>query len=191
MTTLEKRNTVYMAISGLVLFLLSAFCFLFFLTGCSSPTPAPRSLTDQVPHLALVDEPAIYRGGQPTLAGWQWLRQAGVSNVIKLNQIEEASDRQAIALGMTLYYHPIDTLQQLITGPSPADIDAALTEITPGTFIHCQHGQDRTGLLVGLYRITPRSPISPVWPRDQAWQEMTNHGFHPALLGLTKYWQSQ
>ena len=85
---------------------------------------------------------------------------------------------------MTLHYHPIDTLQQLVTGPDPAAITAALSQITPGTFIHCEHGQDRTGLLVGLHR------LSQDWTPQAAWLEMTNHGFHPALLGLTHYWTS-
>lgn len=155
--------------------------------GCSTLANGPDTgggSSNNIPRLALV-EPGIYRGGQPDASGWIWLRQAGVSNVVKLNPMDEGSDAPAAAMGMTIQYYPIDTLQQLITGPSADVVAAALRGITPGTYIHCLHGEDRTGLVVGLYRLSEGTNA------PAAYQEMLRHGYHPALRGLTKFWQSQ
>ena len=154
--------------------------------GCSTPqnNPLPTANSNGIPHLALV-EPSIWRGGQPTDAGWVWLKEAGVSNVVKLNTFTEGEDAFAYnRLKMKLQYEPMDTMEQLWTGPDPASVKRALGAISPGTFVHCEHGQDRTGLIIGLHRIEEGTNAA------AAWQEMTNHGFHPALLGLTKYWNT-
>jgi len=47
--------------------------------------------------------------------------------------------------------------------------------------VHCKHGQDRTGLIIGELR------LSKGWDKDDAWGEMLDKGFHPILLGLTIY----
>lgn len=151
--------------------------------GCATGPgyPAPEG----VPNLDQV-EPGVYRGGQPrTAAGWRYLRSLGLTNDIKLNTGEEASDSAAVSAGFTLRYFPIDTIEQLVTGPDSIQMDSALAAIGPGTFIHCEHGQDRTGLLVGLYRLQEGTNAA------AAWCEMTNHGYHPALMGLTWYWRER
>lgn len=151
-------------------FLLSAFGILLF--GCSSP----------LPHFAAVDPSrAIYRGGQPSPQGWLDLQVLGVSNVIKLNASSEAED--IVPNEMHVFYDPISLDQQLFGVPS-AEIDAAIGWIQPGTYVHCQHGQDRTGLVVACYRLTHDR-----WPRSAARAEMLTLGFHPALRGLNDLWE--
>ena len=151
------------------------------LTGCAT---AVDPGTNGVPNLSQV-EPGVWRGGQPTSQkAWAYLRSLGLTNDIKLNTGEEASDRGAISAGFNLYYFPIDTMQQLVGGPDGRSVSNVVAMIKPGTFIHCEHGRDRTGLLVGLYRLTEGTNSA------AAWSEMMNHGYHPALLGLTRYWQN-
>ena len=165
--------------------LFCAGCFA--LAGCSSPAPHPPTTpgTNDIPNLVFVC-PSIYRGGQPAgLPGWQYLQSIGISNVIKLDTAEEGDDTLGESLGMTVHRHPIDTLQQLVTGPDAGMIAQAAAEITPGTFIHCKHGQDRTGLLVGYYRVKEQH-----WSKAEAYAEMLAGGFHPALLGLQRFWES-
>ncbi|MGO8925531.1 MAG: hypothetical protein ACLQU3_01215 [Limisphaerales bacterium] len=86
---------------------------------------------------------------------------------------------------MKLRYHPVETMQQLVTGPDDADFKKAVSETGPGTLIHCDHGFDRMGLAVGCYRLKEG------WNKEAAWQEMTNHGYHEALMGLTHHWGKQ
>ena len=59
----------------------------------------------------------------------------------------------------------------------------AVDAIKPGTFIHCTHGHDRTGLVVGCYRVLKQG-----WTKNDAYAEMLQHGFHPELLGLYLFW---
>ena len=102
--------------------------------------------------------------------------------MVKLNTQDEASDKAAVTLGMKLNYFPIDTMQQLITGPDSAAMSNAVARIGPGTYVHCEHGQDRTGEVVGFYRLKEGTNAA------TAYAEMLKNGFHPALFGLTRYW---
>jgi hypothetical protein len=147
--------------------------------GCATPRQAP--MVHGLPNFAQVC-PGVYRGGQPADEGWDYLYGVGVSNVIKLDATEEGSDLGALRRGMVVHCHPITLLEQLVTGPDLVEMNAALREIGPGTYIHCLHGEDRTGLLVGLYRLQQG------WTKEQASREMLQHGYHMALMGLTDYW---
>lgn len=122
--------------------------------GCASDP-----VTHGVPNLAEV-EPGIWRGGQPSLSGWTYLKGVGVSNVVKLNVESEGSDASAKALGFRVAYIPITTQQQMI-GPVRPQLELALKEIHPGTFVHCTHGVNRTGTLIILYRIKVDGWIKP------------------------------
>jgi tyrosine-protein phosphatase SIW14 len=126
----------------------------------------------------------VMRGGQPTDAGWNWLKNNGFTRVVKLNTDGEASDVAAEASGMEVIYQPIPLAEQLIFRPSYANVITAVDAIQPHTFIHCEHGEDRTGLIVGCYRVLKQG-----WKKSDAWAEMIQHGFHPELLGLTLFWE--
>lgn len=136
-----------------------------------------------IAHLATV-EGTILRGGQPTDAGWNWLKSQGIKRVIKLNLEGESTDVAATALGFESVYCPIDLDQQLVFRPRYETVMKAVDAIVPGTFIHCEHGQDRTGLIVGCYRVLKEG-----WQKEVAWAEMKQNGFHTALLGLTLFWE--
>lgn len=150
------------------------------LAGCQTQ----QVMTHGIPNLAQV-EPGLWRGGQPTEEGWQWLNQQGITNVVKLNPVNEGVDDYARALGMKVYAAPITIQQQLGLAPIFHGAIAADVSLlrTPGTYVHCAHGQDRTGLIVAAYRV--RSG----WGKDRAEQEMMEHGFHKELIGLWDYWE--
>jgi hypothetical protein len=142
----------------------------------------------------------LWRGGQPKPAGWAYLKSAGVTNVIKLNLTSEGSDALAADSGMTVQAFPITLAQQLFD-VDKLNITKAVAAIKPYTFIHCgsdsrtkswwsaflkdQGGQDRTGLVVGMYR------VSKGWPKSTAYMEMRECGFHPELVGLSEYWTNE
>jgi hypothetical protein len=79
---------------------------------------------------------------------------------------------------------PITFTQQLIFKPTGKCVSGAVDSIKPNTFIHCTHGQDRTGLIVGEYRIR-----SCGWTKELARKEMKEYGFHPELFGLELFWE--
>ncbi len=137
-----------------------------------------------IPNFAVV-EPGIFRGGQPTDAGWANLRLAGITNVIKLNLSEEGSDDMAITNGMVVNNFPIDLDDQILGPIKIATVNGALSLIHKGTFVHCEHGQDRTGLIIAVYRVKSG------WSKPKAEAEMLKLGFHKELHGLWDFWQDE
>jgi protein tyrosine/serine phosphatase len=51
-------------------------------------------------------------------------------------------------------------------------------------FVHCQHGADRTGMTMAVYRMAVQG-----WRRDEAIREMTDggYGFHPIWTGIPAF----
>jgi hypothetical protein len=151
-----------------------AFLFMLpLMAGCAS-----SPVTHGIPNFAWVDYPKrIARGGQPTSEGFAWLVSQAVTNDVKLNTGTDA------APGMKVKPFPISTWQQLFGGRKlMLEAAEASYRITPGTFVHCTHGQDRTGLAVALYRREQG------WTAAAAQKEMLDHGFHKSLRGLWKAW---
>ena len=64
------------------------------LSGC-----ATHQMSHGVPNLSQV-EPGVWRGGQPSPEGWQYLKSIGIKRDLKLNPILEASDELAMLNGM-------------------------------------------------------------------------------------------
>ncbi len=162
-------------------------------------------VTHGIPNLRQV-EPGVWRGGQPTDEGWRWLHAQGVRVVVKLNPESEASDAAAEEpYGMIVWRLPLTFGQQLGTSKIPKDyfVDAVAAFPLPqaqrssfglmpdqsvgNVFIHCQHGQDRTGLFVACYRVAGHQEH---WTKAAAEKEMLANGFHKELVGLWEYWEN-
>ncbi|UPT73869.1 MAG: tyrosine-protein phosphatase [Elusimicrobiota bacterium] len=132
----------------------------------------------------------IYRGGQPTTEGWAFLKEKGVKTVVKLNFEEEGSDAQARTLGMTVIdaSGPPATIKNVWGAPKPERLQLAVNALGDKRlhpiYVHCLHGQDRTGLVVGLHRV-----INEGVPKQTAWEEMKRIGFHRSLRGLRAVWR--
>ena len=154
--------------------------------GCTTTT----TVTNGIPNLSQV-EPGIWRGGQPTPEGWDWLQDRdwlqdqGVTCVVKLNSWNESSDSTAIIKGMTVHTHAISLLEQLVTRPKLSRVQEAVEAIQNGAFVHCEHGWDRTGLIVACYRMTQG------WSKADAEHEMMDRGFHLEMQGLLGFWEMQ
>lgn len=164
---------------GLFLMRILSLLFALALTGCATTD----KLTNGVPNFQQVS-PGVYRGGQPTEAGWVFLRNLGVTNVLKLNLRSEGVDDYAEKLGMTIHWYPIDMAHQAFVKPNSNYVWLAVGNVHPGTYVHCLHGQDRTGLIVGCERVWVEK-----WPKDVARREMLELGFHRSLHGLDDFWE--
>jgi hypothetical protein len=158
------------------------------------------SLTNGIPNLFAFERDML-RGGAPTDFGYQWLWDEGIRYVVKLNTDAESTDAMAVQLGMTVHRFPIPWWRQVVFWPSQADLVAAVALIKPYCFVHCgsdartasvdaaedntQGGEDRTGLVVGCFRLRQG------WTKDDAYAEMIRHGFHRALQALQGRWDSE
>lgn len=168
------------------------------LTACS-----PMHYTAGVPNLAPVG-PGVWRSGQiSSEQGWDTIAKlAGTRrvHVIKLNFENEGSDRMAYGRGWELIYLPIqpegdtdiwDEIGGLFTEPDEALVAKALAELdacrahpdTDVCLVHCTHGQDRTGYMVGRLRVSSYG-----WSAHRAFAEMVAHDFHAEIVGLMTAW---
>ncbi len=157
---------------------------LLILTGCSS-----QNIIHGIPNFAVVS-PGIYRGGQPTKEGWQYLKDLGVEIDCKLNTWDEASDIEASDIGIFIQDDGIIDLSGQLFHINTYNLDCAVQTLIDkpnyhgSIFVHCEHGQDRTGLVIACYRIRVNR-----WSKSDAEKEMLEHGFHKSLYGLWKAWQ--
>lgn len=130
--------------------------------------------------------PGIYRSPQPRCkADFAEIIDLGIDFVIDLeNEWHEAAweHEKCIAAGLSFTSVPMSAFFP----PDQTQVDFILASITRDSsrnvLVHCRHGQDRTGLIVGLYRIHHQG-----WKRWAAWCEMLDSGYHPCLIGLTCY----
>ncbi len=167
---------------------------------------SPMTYTNGVPNLAVVDGDYLYRSGQISSAeGWDYvakLARGRKIHVVKLNFDVEGQDAIAVARGLLVLYVPIQPEgdQDLETDiwdtfktPDAVNIARAKSELlvcklhpdTDFCIVHCTHGQDRTGEVVGEYRVDNDG-----WTKDRAYQEMLDHHYHPELHGLHERWES-
>lgn len=148
------------------------------LVGCATPTMhGDRDL----PNYQRIDA-TLSRGGQPTAAGLQRLRDMGVKTVVNVRGSDD--DREAAAaIGLRSEHRAMSAW-------SPNDADVAWFLAIAGdpamqpVFVHCQHGSDRTGYLIAMRRVVMQG-----WTREAAIEEMTRHGngFHDIYQGLITY----
>ena len=136
-----------------------------------------------VPNLNQVT-PILYRSAQPDAGGFANLAKSlKIKTVIDLRE----SQTDAAYLGDTKikpYYVPMNALH--ITTD---EIVAALTLIKAHEgegpiLVHCQHGADRTGVVIAMYRI-----IYQGWSKQQAVDEMKNGGynFHSIFFNIPTF----
>jgi tyrosine-protein phosphatase SIW14 len=151
--------------------------------------PIVRSDIVEIVNFAVVKPGQIYRGGQPVApSAWRALQILGVKTVVKLDYPEEGVDDGATALGMKVIdcRMPPKDFWQAIGRPDTPDIDRALRDLDvcdKPVFAHCFHGQDRTSLIIGMWRV-----LYDQWTCQQAYREMLAYGFHPELIDLSAAW---
>jgi hypothetical protein len=120
-------------------------------------------------------EDGFYRGAQPTAAGFTDLSTLGVRSVL---DVAGGAGDDALAPGgaIRLFHVPMSAW-----GLHDDLVLQALRIMTdPGNrplLIHCQHGADRTGAMVALYRIVVQG-----WSKADAIREMNKGGYHHSFL---------
>lgn len=133
----------------------------------------------------VVEDGKIYRSAQPDAAGYDRIKAAGIRTVIKLNT-ENAKEERSLAnsMGISLYEMP---LSGLFAPDSTAEsqVQELLTrqDLYP-ILIHCEHGSDRTGLAVALYRVYRDG-----WSPGDAHREWMQFGHSSLLIGMDDFFE--
>jgi tyrosine-protein phosphatase SIW14 len=140
--------------------------------------------------------PGLYRGGHPDAAGLDYLKSVGVTRIVNLEvgdfieafpwdisqELDDAQSR-----GLTEIRYPMSAFEPALSDDFDRHIDeimAILKTAAPddAIYVHCKHGQDRTGLVMGLERVLIEG-----WAPQDAFAEMLRIGFHTGFLGLDEY----
>jgi len=143
----------------------------------------PGKKTEDLPNFHVV-HPYLYRGGEPTAAGLKLLGQKGVKTVIDLRAASfrtKAEAEQAQALGMKHINLPMSA--KAPTASQQATFIAAVEEgqkSNEPVFVHCAHGSDRAGCMVGIWRVTHDG-----YTYADAYKEMRKYYFGPQFRELS------
>lgn len=131
----------------------------------------------------------VYRGSTPeTAADFDRLRQMGIKTVLNLRRFDRnaiAREQQALtARGIRHVHMPIRYFPR-----GDNSIDHAVNVLSDTTlqpvYVHCKHGHDRCGTVVGLYKIRHHG-----WSAEAAYRDMRQYGFNQRLGGLRRYYWS-
>jgi protein tyrosine/serine phosphatase len=153
--------------------------------GAACATPAsPSTPVAGVGNFYQVNE-HIYRGAQPTAAGFQSLAKLGVKTIIDLREADgrSALEKKAVeASGMRYINIPLRGM----SAPSAADVDKIMAlfndEKAGPVFVHCKRGADRTGTVVACYRIAHDR-----WDNAKALSEAKAEGMRWIEIAMQHY----
>ena len=116
-------------------------------------------------------EDGLFRGAQPSPAGFRELAALGVRNVLDL--AGGSGDVRYVSDGTVKLFH----VPMSAWGLRDDLVLKALRIMTEPEnrplMVHCAHGADRTGAIVALYRIVVQG-----WTKEQAIREMNEGGYH-------------
>jgi protein tyrosine phosphatase (PTP) superfamily phosphohydrolase (DUF442 family) len=127
----------------------------------------------------------LYRGGAPDEEALKDLAgKFRVKTLIDLRNIGERKiDEAAIAKGLGMQYV---SMPMSSAAPTQKQVDrflqiveAAKKDDAP-VYVHCAHGSDRTGCLVGIWRVTHDG-----YDYDRAYKEMRKYFFGPKYTNLS------
>jgi tyrosine-protein phosphatase SIW14 len=141
-----------------------------------------------IPEFHQVNE-NIYRGGRPYKSGLQTIAQLKVKTILNLENDDEAvSDEiiDAATLGIRVIHQPMSGFWYPDSEQVSQTLRILANKNNYPIFVHCEHGQDRTGLIVGLYRV-----IYEKWSPAKAYNEMLTNGFHPILVFLNHFFEEE
>jgi len=147
--------------------------------------PRERFQTD-LPNFHKVHD-FLYRGGEPTDAGLEKLKAMGVKTIIDLRGHQDRcaqESRRAAELNLRYLNLPMSS-----QSPTPRQIKTFLQEVEEAAhdmeaapvFVHCAHGSDRTGCMVGIWRVTHDN-----WSWDKTYKEMRQYYFNPKFTRLSE-----
>jgi protein tyrosine/serine phosphatase len=150
-------------------------------TNSPARMPAAKIEKAGLPNLHRISE-RLYRSAQPGDEGFAELQRLGIKTVINLRAFH--SDQSALkTLGVKqehIYFktwHPeeedVVRFLKLVTDTNTAPV-----------LVHCQHGADRTGTMIAIYRIAVEG-----WSKQDAIKEMTGgqFGFHQVWSNLVRF----
>jgi tyrosine-protein phosphatase SIW14 len=159
---------------------ISAAVILFIATAHVSP----REAKEVLPNFHEVNE-HLYRGAQPLAGGMEKVAALGIKTVINLRGEDEQTrleETEAKAAGLRYFNVPLPSLGR----PKDEQVERVLALINDPqnwpVLVHCHHGEDRTGIIIAVYRISHDG-----WTLEQARKEAKRYGMSRFQFGMKDY----
>ncbi|HEU5460018.1 MAG TPA: tyrosine-protein phosphatase [Pyrinomonadaceae bacterium] len=158
---------------------------LFTLVLFSTPVSAQNASTyPELPKFQQVTD-RLYRGAQPRDGGLRRLRELGIDTIVNLrgtSKTTRAEEAEARALGFNYFNVALPNWGR----PQDERVRRALLIIAAPqngrVFIHCKDGQDRTGTIVALHRVTHQG-----WKTSDALAEAEVRGMRRYQFWMRDY----
>ncbi len=154
---------------------------LLFPTIVAARPPAEIPAKGEIPRFATIAD-GLYRGGQPTQKGFQFLKDKGIKTVINLRAESDDEAKFVEKLGMNYVRIPVDEILPWSKIPEAAIAKYFELVNNPANypiFFHCRRGADRTGSLAAFYRMGIQH-----WDADKAYSEARDIGMRWWFSGL-------
>ncbi len=117
------------------------------------------------------------------MAGYEALKQNGIQTIVTLRILDRYSD-ELQEDGFRTYHLSVKHVH-----PETEDVLEFLNIVTnpknKPVFVHCREGEDRTGMMVAIYRMVIQD-----WPREKAIDEMKRMGFNNWNKPIERYIQN-
>ncbi len=126
---------------------------------------------------------SIWRGGVPSNHALKQLAEHGVKTVIDLRYDGSGCKQEenfASMLGMNYIHIPIG-FHRADSSYIVQFLKIVSNPVNLPVYIHCHQGADRTGTLIGIYRVFVQH-----WSFDKTYNEMRTYHFKPWLFGMKK-----
>ncbi len=129
--------------------------------------------------------PGIYRGPRPDQEyDWAELKRLGIETILNLEDDMEAVERERVkaeSLGMQFINLPMSEIKRPLSLRLNKAVSIIWDKRLQPIFVHCLHGQDRTGYVIAALRMVVHG-----WTFERAYQEAKDYGhkwwFAPYLL---------
>ena len=149
--------------------------------GAGEPAARPADWATPVEGTSIKNlyriEKGLYRGSQPTAAGFEELQALGVRTVLNL---AGGKGDAALVHGDSL---KLVHIKMSAMGLRDDRVLEALRVMADPSnrplMVHCRQGADRTGAIVALYRVVVQG-----WSKQKALLEMKEGGYHHSELWL-------
>jgi protein tyrosine phosphatase (PTP) superfamily phosphohydrolase (DUF442 family) len=127
--------------------------------------------------------PGLYRGAQPNAEGIAWLKSKGVKTVLNLRHFHGDTEKRAVEAAGLRYERIALTSRD---APRPEQVARFLEIVRDPTlrplYVHCQHGVDRTGTMMAVYRMEDEG-----WSNPEAFAEMEYFDANKIFQDLRNY----
>jgi protein tyrosine/serine phosphatase len=123
----------------------------------------------------------VLRGAAVGKDGYATLKALGVKTVIDLRTTENER-KQVEAAGMTAIAIPIEMSRDGLKEKVDRVVALMASTANQPVYVHCRHGQDRTGIVIAAYRMKQQG-----WSQVAAETEMQAFGFNDVWVNFKKF----